>query len=63
MVVTPWSGAGMIVFIPPLAAETDVEFLYPHLSEQKPAQQKKWKAGNMLSLHCYHMLKVLFFSG
>lgn len=38
MVVTPWSRAGMIVLIPPLAAETDVEFLYPRLSEQKPAR-------------------------
>lgn len=37
MVVTPWSRTGMIVLIPPLAAETGVEFLYSHLSEQKPA--------------------------
>lgn len=37
MVVTPSSRTGMMVLIPPLAAETDVEFLYSHCSEQKPA--------------------------
>lgn len=43
MVVTPWSRAGMVVLIPPLAAETNVAFLYSHLSEQKLADRRNGK--------------------